>query len=187
MSEYQLEFAVASRQVEATTALAQALGGTVYADLRDDPSKLPFAALACVTTDNAELLDEHADVGLYVVCRRVIKPGSAAIYGLFPLIHHPNKTHTTSDAHWRDVHGPLALEHHAHMSHYVQLSVVATLKGPQVDGFALCGFENYQDFKDRFFTTPESVEVIRRDIENFADTKGSPRRLIATPTDFSTI
>lgn len=185
MSDHVLEFALASHQVEATTTLARELGGTIYTDHRDDPSKLPFAALACVVSDNVELLQAQADVGLYVICRRVIKPGQASVYGLFPLIHHPDKSHTESDTHWRDAHGPLALKHHIHMSHYVQLSVVATLKGPDIDGFALCGFNTLSDLKERFFTTPESVAIIRKDVASFADTNNSPRRLIATPTDFS--
>lgn len=185
MYQQLLEFTITSTSIEATTQLARQLGGTVYADNRPDTSKLPFSALATMVTDDIGLLQETADVGLYVTCRRTIKPGSANVYGLFPLIHHPEKTHQQADAHWRDVHAPLALEHHIHMSHYVQLSVVHHLRGPAIDGFALCGFSNLPDLKDRFFTTPESVGVIRDDIENFADTKNSPRRLIATPTVYS--
>ena len=135
-----------------------------------------------MVTDNSSAFQTIADVGLYVICRRVIKPGSANVYGLFPLIHHPEKTHEQADAHWRDVHGPLALEHHAYMSHYVQLSVVHKIHGPDIDGFALCGFNTLEDFKHKFFTTDASREVIANDIENFANTKASPRRLIATPT-----
>jgi hypothetical protein len=176
-----IEFAVASSSVDAAADLARDLQGTLYADNRDDTSKLPFAALATVVTDDISVLRAVADVGLYVTCRRVIKPGAAQVYGLFPLIHHPEKTHEQADAHWRDVHGPLALEHHAFMSHYVQLSVVHRIEGPEIDGFALCGFENYEDFKTKFFTTDASIKVIANDIENFANTKASPRRLIATP------
>ena len=123
-------------------------------------------------------------MGLYTICRRVIKPGEAQVYGLFPLIHHPQKTHAQADANWRDVHAPLALEHHAYMSHYVQLSVVHTISGAQFDGFALCGFNSLEDLKERFFTTEASVAVIRDDITNFADTTNSPRRLIAKPHAF---
>jgi hypothetical protein len=184
MTQNTLEFALTSTDIEATTQLASELGGIVYADNRPDASKLPFAVLATVVTDDISRLEEIADIGLYVTCRRVIKPGAAAVYGLFPLIHHPDKTHQQSDAHWRDVHGPLALEHHIHMSHYVQLSVTQRLRGPEIDGFALCGFNSLSDLKERFFTTPDSVAVIRKDIENFANTKASPRRLIATPTAF---
>ena len=111
----QLEFAVASHDVESVRALAMQYQGTLYFDDRDDTSKLPFAALATMITDDLTPLEAAADVGLYIVCRRLIKPGEAQIYGLFPLIHHPDKSHAQSDAHWRDVHAPLALEHHAHI------------------------------------------------------------------------
>ncbi len=180
----QLEFAVASHDIARARALAEQYGGTLYCDDRDDASKLPFAALATMVSDDLTPLQEAADVGLYVVCRRLIKPGEAQVYGLFPLIHHPDKSHAQCDAHWRDVHAPLALEHHAHMSHYVQLSVVRTLSGADIDGFALCGFNTLTDLKERFFTSEESVAVIRDDISNFADTANSPRRLIATPQTF---
>ncbi len=171
----QLEFAVATRDIPGARELAARFNGTLYFDARDDASKLPFSALTTVVTDDLAPLQEAADVGLYVVCRRVIKPGTAAVYGLFPLIHHPDKSHAESDAHWRDVHAPLALEHHAYMSHYVQLSVVHRIDGAELDGFALCGFQSLDDLKERFFTTEASVAVIRDDITNFADTARSPR------------
>lgn len=180
----QLEFAVASHDIKQAEALAKRYSGTLYFDARDDTSKLPFAALATMVTDDLTPLTEAADAGLYVVCRRLIKPGEAQVYGLFPLIHHPDKSHAQCDAHWRDVHAPLALEHHAHMSHYVQLSVVHTISGADIDGFALCGFNSLTDLKERFFTSEASVGVIQNDISNFADTANSPRRLIATPQAF---
>ena len=179
-----LEFAVATNDIQAAARLARHHNGILYADHRDDASRLPFAALATVVTDDLEALQAAAEIGLYVVCRRIIKPGSAQIYGLFPLLHHPDKTHKQSDAHWRDVHAPLALEHHAFMSHYVQLSVVHRISGSDIDGFALCGFESLDDLKNRFFTTDASREVIAQDIENFADTQNSPRRLLAIPEQF---
>jgi uncharacterized protein (TIGR02118 family) len=180
-----LELAGAFSDRSAAHDAARRIGGNVYEDQRDDPSKLPFAALVTGVTDDPTILAESADVGMYLVCRRVIKPGAAQVYGLFPMLHHPQKTHEQADAHWRDVHGPLALEHHAFMSHYVQLSVVHTLAGAAFDGFALCGFESISDLKERFFTTEESVAVIAADIQNFADAPRSPRRLIATPTNYA--
>ncbi len=182
---HSLEFAIASTSVAAAGELARNLHGTLYSDNRADTSKLPFAALATVVTDDLEQLQECADVGLYVICRRVIKPGEANVYGLFPLIHHPAKTHKQCDSHWRDVHGPLALEHHAFMSHYVQLSVVHKISGMDVDGFALCGFTGLDDLKNKFFTADASRKVIAEDVENFADTSNAPRRLIATPSFYT--
>ena len=83
------------------------------------------------------------------------------------------------DSHWRDVHGPLALEHHKYMSHYTQLSVVGNLTGLVLDGFALCGFESLDDLRNRFYSGPESPEIIAADVRRFADLKNSPARLIA--------
>ena len=125
---------------------------------------------------------EVADVGLYVICRRLIKPGVPNKIALFPLVHHADKTRDECDAHWRDVHAPLALVHHAHMTHYTQLAVVERLSGEEINGFALCGFDSEEDIRERFFTTKESIQIIQDDIQNFADVSKSPRRLIATPT-----
>ena len=181
-----MELAAACTDRNAAESVAKQIGGNLYADRRDDPSKLPFAAIVTGVTDNIADLEKVADVGLYVICRRVIKPGAAQVYGLFPMLHHPQKSHHEADSHWRDVHGPLALEHHAFMSHYVQLSVVHIIAGTAFDGFALCGFEDLTDLKERFYTTEASRDVIAADIQNFANTKASPRRLIATPTNYGT-
>jgi len=99
-------------------------------------------------------------------------------------VHFPEITHQQADAHWRDVHAPLALEHHGFMSHYTQLSVVHTLSGLPLDGFALCGFETIEDLRERFYSRPDGPEVIAADVKNFADLKNSPGRLIATEQRF---
>ena len=175
-----LLWAAACSSVERGEQLNQALQGTLYADHRDDISKLPFAALVTGVTDNMEMLTAAADVGLYVVCEHTIKPGSAQIYGLSPMIAHPQLSHKQADDHWRDRHAPLALKHHAYMTHYVQLSVVYTVTGAAFDGFALCGFDSVEDLRERFFSEPDSRSVIIADINKFADTQRSPRRLLAT-------
>ncbi|MGK0260947.1 MAG: hypothetical protein ACI96M_004401 [Candidatus Azotimanducaceae bacterium] len=176
-----LEFAVASNQPAACAELADALGGHLYVDQRGK-SGLPFEALLTVTTDDIEPLKALADVGLYVICRRLIKPGTPEKIALFPMVHHPDRSHAESDAHWRDVHAPLALVHHADMTHYTQLSVTHTISGEPWDGFALCGFASEDDIRNRFYTTKESVKVIAEDVGKFANPSASPRRLIATPT-----
>lgn len=178
-----LELAVASTDVKAAHALAERLGGTLYADERDVPG-LPFRALTTIVTDNLEQLVPVADVGLYLVCRRLVKPGRAAVLGLYPLVRHPDLTHREADEHWRDVHAPLALKHHAFMTHYAQLSVVHTLTGTPLDGIALCGFGSLEDLRERFFSEPDSRSVISADVEKFADMKRSPRRLIVSETSY---
>ena len=96
------------------------------------------------------------------------------------MVHHADLSHEQSDAHWRDQHAPLALEHHIHMTHYTQLSIVATLSGQAWDGFALCGFGSEEDLRERFYTTEDSVRIIAEDVNKFANVKASPRRLIVT-------
>ncbi len=83
-----------------------------------------------------------------------------------------------ADAHWRDRHAPLALEHHAFMTHYTQLSVVHHIAGRELDGFALCGFASLDDLRNKFYTRDASRAVIADDVQRFADTRRSPRRLI---------
>ncbi len=181
MTEHTLHFAAATMNAEAALEVSRSLSGIAYVDARETAKELPFRGLVVGVTDDMSDLEPAADFGTYIVCQRVIKPGSANVYGLFPLIHHPDKTHVHCDAHWRDVHAPLALEHHAHMTHYIQLSVVHRLSGTHVDGFALCGFDSEDDLRNRFFTTDESRQVIADDIQKFANVNRSPRRLIATP------
>lgn len=157
------------------------LQGTLYADEREDPSALPFAALVTGVSDDPATLASHADRGLYLVCERLIKPGQATLFGLFPMFAKAGLSHAQADAHWRDQHAPLALVHHAFMTEYRQLSVVATVSGTPYDGFALCGFNSLEDLRERFFSEPDSREVIGADIAKFADTRRSPRRLLAIP------
>lgn len=180
----QLEFAACTNNLGAARTTASALGGTLYWDPREQFSHLPFRALITCITDDLNQLQDAADIGLYVVCRRIIKPGEPKYVGLFPLVHHPKLTHVQADAHWRDQHAPLTFEHHAAMSHYSQLSVVHRLSGPEIDGFALCGFDSLEDLRERFYSLPDSAKVIAADIQKFADTKKSPRRLVATVESF---
>ena len=177
----QLEFGVASNQVAGCAELAAKLSGHLYVDERPTEG-LPFRALLTVSTDDLGPLEAIADVGLYVIYRRLIKPGNPNKIALFPMVHHADKSHAECDAHWRDVHAPLALVHHEAMTHYTQLSVAHTISGQAWDGFALCGFDSEQDIRENFYTTKESIKIIADDVRTFANPEASPRRLIATPT-----
>lgn len=181
---HRLEFAVATRDVARARAIGADLGGNLYVDENDTENGLPFRALLTTVSDRFEALEALGEIGLYVVSRRTIIPGDSHAIGLFPLVRQAALSHRQADAHWRDVHGPLALQHHRHMTQYVQLSVVHRISGPEIDGFALCGFGSLDDLRDRFFSEPDSREVIRADIDSFIDTKRSPRRLIATETRY---
>jgi hypothetical protein len=182
--DIRIELAAASTDVAAARSLAQRLGGRLYHDPRTDQPELPFRALVTATTDDLGAFESVADVGVYVVCRRVVRPGTAAVIGLFPIIRLPGLSHAQADAHWRDRHAPLALEHHAFMTHYTQISVVHRIAGRNFDGFALCGFASLEDLRHRFYTREASRAVIAADVAQFADTRKSPRRLLVEQTEY---
>lgn len=189
-----IELAIVSRDIDTARAAAQASEGTLLCDDRDDASKLPFRALVSAVTDDIAGLLAAGDVGAYVVYRRTMKRRAVALealggvdagaVALFPMVRRPELTHSQSDAHWRDRHAPLALKHHPAMSHYTQLSILQRIRGPEWDGFALCGFDSVEDLKERFFDSPEGRVVIENDVASFADTKNSPRPLIASETSY---
>ena len=179
-------FAAATTDLEGARALAAACGGTLYLDERPEWQHLPFRGLLVVAAEDAESVAGVGDVGTYRLERRVIKPGQAAVYGLFPMVRAPSLTHQQADAHWRDLHGPLAIKHHGHMTHYLQLSVEEVLSGLPLDGFALCGFASEADLRDRFYSTEDGPAVIAADVARFSDLKRSPRRLIVTESRFET-
>jgi uncharacterized protein (TIGR02118 family) len=185
-----LELAAASNDVERARALARSLRCTAMIDERADAGGLPFRALVTAVTDDAEALFQAADVGAYLVCRRVMRPRAVGtpllgVIALYPMVRHPSLDHGEADRYWRDRHAPLALKHHVGMSHYTQLSVVHRIHGPEWDGFALCGFDSLDDLRERFFDGPEGRIAIREDVARFADPARSPRRLIVVEEVYS--
>ena len=173
-----------TNDVDGAHQLARQLGGRLYCDPRENWQKLPFRALLTATTDDLAPLQQLADVGLSLICRRVIRDGPKSHIGLFPIVRKPSLSHLEADSHWRDKHAPLALEHHAAMSFYNQCSVLQCISGLQLDGIALCGFESLDNFHNNFYTTPESVKVIADDVKLWAALDQSPNRLIAEETDY---
>lgn len=179
-----MELAAMTTDIDGARRLAQELGGRLYCDARENWQKLPFRALLTATTDDITAMERIADVGLSLICRRTVKDGPKSHIGLFPVVRKPSLSHQQADAHWRDVHAPLALVHHAAMSFYHQCSVVHHLSGAQFDGFAMCGFESHDDFRNNFYSTPESVKIISDDVALWAAIKQAPNRLIAQESDY---
>ena len=186
------ELLAAGNDLEAAESVARSLGGVCYLGDPDEQRELPFRTLVRCVTDTPQSLAPAATVGLYLGFCRVIRErpttsesgsSSPGVTAIFPLLHHPDLTHEQSDAHWRDVHAPLALRHHPGMWDYTQLSVVKTLSGLEVDGFALVSFESTASMKERFFGDDNDREVIYQDVAKFADPQ-SPRRVVATETIF---
>lgn len=95
---------------------------------------------------------------------------------LFAIIRRDDLSHEQFDAHWRDVHAPLALRHHVGMWDYVQCSFVRPLGAgsAELDGMAICQFASLADLKERFYDGPEGRAVIQADVRRFSDVERSP-------------
>ena len=189
-----LEIVAVGNDVEAAVSASQELGGVCYLADPNDERDLSFRTLVRCVTDSPQDLQAAAGYGMYIVFSRVIRERNAkantgvpspGVTAIFPLLHHPNFTHEQSDAHWRDTHAPLALQHHPGMWDYTQLSVTQTLSGPAIDGFALVSFESMNSMKERFFGDENDKDIIYRDVATFAD-PDSPRRVVTTETIYGT-
>ena len=66
------------------------------------------------------------------------------------------------------------------MCDYTQLSVVATLSGVEIDGLAMCAFDNRTDLREKFFNDDEAKAAIIADVAAFADTRASLPRVVLT-------
>ncbi len=180
-----LELVALGTDLQAAEAAVEATGGSLYANHPGESDARPFSAMVRASTDDIELLKPAADVGLYLCYARAIKPEADTlpaerVIATFPMIGHPDRTHAESDAHWRDLHGPLALKSHSAMCDYTQLSVVANLDGVELDGIAMCAFETREDLSTKFFNDDEAKAAIAEDVAKFADMKRSLRRVVLT-------
>ncbi len=193
-----LEIVVLGNDIDAALRVAEAVGGVALVADRNDQRDVEFRTIVRASVDDLGLLESAADVASYVCFGRIIcqrdrpatrgqaSPGFTAAFGL---VRHPDLTHAQADAHWRDVHAPLALTHHAAMWDYTQLSIVDTIEVkspslPPLDGIALCAFRTMDDLKTKFFNNDESRQAIISDVSSFADGRRSPQRLVATEFTF---
>jgi uncharacterized protein (TIGR02118 family) len=69
-------------------------------------------------------------------------------------------------AHWRDVHAPLARQHHG-MCRYVQ-HVVHDPEPDGVEAIAELHFTTTADYEDRFYLHDDSRQAIADDVATFA-------------------
>ena len=178
----------AFRNREVAQRIAAEMRGLVLVASRQDTAHLPFDSLVVGSTDDLASFAGAADIGAWLACERAVKSASldrlASVelpkaIGIFTMVAAPQMEPADSDRHWRDVHAPLALEIHAAMTHYYQLSLQHRFHGPEWHGFALCCFESEDDLRHRFYNGPEGEKAIAEDIRRFADTKRSPRRVVA--------
>jgi uncharacterized protein (TIGR02118 family) len=152
---------------------------------------LPFAALALGTSSRLMNLKQRTDLGVYLVDERAVlnQPLSAlerdrlpASVGIFPMVANAEIGPEAADKHWREHHAPLALEVHTAMTHYYQLSVMHRFTGEDWNGLALCCFASEDDLRHRFYASKEGKRRVAEDVAKFADTRNSPRRVIARVT-----
>jgi len=188
-----LKLAIACKKRDVAKAYAAEIGAVLFTSNSLSTDHLPFAAMIVGTTDDLEKAQTVGDAGVYLVCERTIKnqpidtlahshlPG---IVGLFPMVAHPVAGASASDAHWRDNHAPLALEVHTRMTHYYQYAILRTFSGPALNGIAACCCATEDDLRHHFYGTPDGEQQILSDIRQFADTKRSPRRVIAIAESF---
>ena len=96
---------------------------------------------------------------------------SEGVGSVFGIWRNPALSHEEFDAYWRDVHAPLALEHHVAMWDYVQCSFRRALvpHATDYDGVAICQFPSLEDLEQRFFAGPESERAIAEHVVKFGD------------------
>ena len=178
-----LELVGLSTDVDAAQAVAARHGGLMYRNHASEKDTRPYSAMVRVATDDIEAVRAVSDVGLYVCFSRIIKqlqgdmPAERSI-ATFGLVRNPELTHRQCDDHWRDNHGPLALEMHRAMCDYTQLSVVETLHGQPLDGIAMCAFSTREDLSTKFFNDDDAKAAIIADVAIFSDPKASPPRVV---------
>ena len=176
-------FAALGSSGAATLEVAQSDRGTAFVATEREREP-PFAGLV-LAADRAAI-EPVADRGLYAVDvrrmrhqRRTWPPATPTpgVTAAFVMARRPDLSHEQADAHWRDVHAPLALRHHPGMWHYHQISITEVLAGPSYDGIALCAFASQQEMSERFFGGFEDQAIIAADVARFADIANSPRRV----------
>ena len=65
------------------------------------------------------------------------------------------------------------------MTHYYQLQIAHRFFGPAWHGLALCCFDSEQALREKMYSSAEGKRQITQDILTFADTKNSPRKVVA--------
>jgi hypothetical protein len=154
----------------------------------DPTDHLPFASLVLSAAPDLVSLNEQSCVGLYLISERAMlnrpldelsQDDLPASVGIFPMIAKPSLDALSADNHWREIHGPLALQVHSAMTHYYQLQIVHRFFGPAWHGLALCCFDSEQALREKMYNSAEGKRQITEDILTFADTKNSPRKVVA--------
>ena len=182
-----LELVGLGSNVDAAKELASRFGGMAYQNHPGERDSRPYSAMLRVGTDDIEAVTAASDVALYVCFSRVIKapvvaPTGERCIATFGMKRNPDKSHRECDDYWRDNHGPLAIEMHAAMCDYSQLSVLNTVHGMPLDGIAMCAFSTREDLSKRFFNDDAAKAAIIEDVGHFSDPGSSPARVVLQQT-----
>lgn len=173
--------------VEAAAAVASRFGGAQYVSHAGEKDNRPYSALVRIAaeSDGADELAAVADVGFYRTTTRTIKAlsettplGPERCIASFGLVRNPALSHDECDTHWRDTHGPLALQMHSAMCDYVQISIDEVIHGLELDGVAMCAFENRSDLSTKFFNDDDAKAAIIADVTTFSAAAASPARVV---------
>lgn len=175
---------------EAASAVASRFDGAHYINHPGEKDNRPYSAMVRIAAgSDLDALAAVADVGLYRTTTRVIKAlpdgvplGEDRCIASFGLVRNPALTHAECDAHWRDTHGPLALQMHSAMCDYLQVSIDEVVHGLELDGIALCAFENRSDLSTKFFNDDDAKAAIIADVTKFSAAAASPARVILQQT-----
>ena len=178
-----LELVGFGTDADAAAQVASQLGGMAYRNHASERDTRLYSSMIRVATDEVEAVRAVSDVGMYVCFSRVIKapvtePTDERSIATFGLVRNPAMTHRECDDHWRDNHGPLALQMHLAMCDYSQLAVVDTIHGQELDGIAMCAFGNRSDLSEKFFNDDDAKKAIIKDVSIFSDAAGSPPRVV---------
>ena len=149
---------------------------------------LPFAALVLGTSPKLMDPQRQEGQGLYLVSERALlnqplgelkRDLLPVSVGIFPLVAKAEIGPEAADRHWLEQHAPIALQVHTAITHYYQLTVMHKFSGEDWDGLALCCFANEDDLRNKFYSSAKGKQQVSQDIAKFADTKRSPRRVVA--------
>lgn len=188
-----LKLAIAFSNPDVAKRFALTTDGVLFKSTSQVTQHLPFAALFVGTTDDLQASLDAGDVGTYLVCERTIKNRPLSLLddgalpaaaGLFAMVANSALGPREADVHWRDRHAPLALEVHTTMTHYYQLAVLHRFSGPDWNGIAICCCASEEDLRHRFYSSKDGERRIAEDVSYFADTRRSPRRVIADARRF---
>ena len=187
-----LKIAAAFSSQSAGQTYAKSAQGLLLEATSHETAHLPFAALFIGTTDDLRATEAVADIGLYLISERNIlndplsdlsKDQYPQALGIFPMVASEALGAKAADDHWREKHAPLALAVHTAMTHYYQLNILHRFSGKAWDGLALCCFASEEDLRHKFYNSDAGKRSIAEDVQRFANTRQSPRRVIAEIRD----